>query len=68
MEGGEYNHVMARCFLLVRGYDVVACPRRGNALHTQSSAGDGVKTVTLTTFCVSALRLCALWSILLRFT
>lgn len=29
MEGGEYNHVMARCFLLVRGYDVVACPRRG---------------------------------------
>ena len=29
IEGGEYSHVMARCFLLVRGYGVVACPRRG---------------------------------------
>lgn len=28
---------MARCFMLVRGYGVVACPRRGHALHAQFS-------------------------------
>lgn len=68
IEGGEYSHVMARCFLLVRGHDVVACPRRGHALYTQFSVCDGAKTVTFPTSCVSALRLCALWSILLSLT
>lgn len=47
---------------------VLSRVRGGGALHTQSSVSNGAKTVTFTTFCVSALRLCALWSILLRLT
>lgn len=38
--------------------------RAGGAL----CIGDGAKTVTSPASCVSALRLCALWSILLRIT
>lgn len=67
MEGGEYSHIMARPAFCSCEVMVLSRVRAGaHALHTQSSIGDGAKTVTSRTFCASALRLCALWSILLR--